>query len=55
MIYYALVVLVIALITGAMGIVGVAAMALQISWIFFLVGLVLLGIHLATGRRRPTI
>jgi uncharacterized membrane protein YtjA (UPF0391 family) len=55
MLYYALVFLVIGLIAGALGLFGVAAIASQISWILFLVGIVLLVIHLATGRRPPVV
>jgi uncharacterized membrane protein YtjA (UPF0391 family) len=50
MLYYALVFLVIGLIAGALGLFGVAAVASQIAWILFLVGVVLLVIHLVTGR-----
>lgn len=55
MIYYALVFLIVGLIAGALGITGVAAVASQIAWVLFLVGIVLLIVHLATGRRTPTI
>lgn len=51
MLYYALIFLVIGLIAGALGIYGVAAMASQIAWILFLIGIVLLVIHLITGNR----
>jgi uncharacterized membrane protein YtjA (UPF0391 family) len=30
--------------------VGVAAVAVQISWILFLIGIVLVAIHVVTGR-----
>jgi len=53
MLYYALVFLVIGLIAGALGLFGVAAIAAQISWILFLIGVVLLVIHLVSGRRPP--
>ncbi|HEV8243632.1 MAG TPA: DUF1328 domain-containing protein [Nitrospirales bacterium] len=50
MLYYALAFLVVGLIAGALGLAGVAAVATQISWILFLIGIVLLVIHLVTGR-----
>ncbi len=53
MLYYALVFLVVGLIAGALGLFGVAAIAGEISWILFLVGIVLLVIHLVGGRRPP--
>ena len=46
MIYYALVFLVVGLVAGALGLFGIAALAGQISWILFLIGIVLLVIHL---------
>ena len=55
MLYYALVFLVIGLIAGALGLFGVAAIATQISWILFLIGIVLLVIHLVTGRAPPAL
>jgi len=53
MLYYALVFLVVGLVAGALGLFGIAAIAGQISWILFLIGIVLLVIHLASGRRVP--
>ena len=50
MLYYALVFLVVGLIAGALQLAGVAAIATQISWILFLIGIVLLVIHLFTNR-----
>lgn len=50
MLYYALVFLVIGLVAGALGLFGVAAIASHIAWILFLVGIVLLAVHLVTGR-----
>jgi uncharacterized membrane protein YtjA (UPF0391 family) len=50
MLYYALAFLVIGLIAGALNIAGVGAIAIQISWILFLVGIILVVIHLVTGR-----
>ena len=54
MLYYALVFLVVGLIAGVLGATGVAAIASQIAWILFIVGIILLVIHLATGRRGPS-
>lgn len=50
MLYYALVFLVVGLIAGALGLFGVAAVATQIAWILFLIGVILLVVHLVTGR-----
>ena len=57
MLYYALVFLVVGLSAGALGLFGVAAVATQIAWILFLIGVILLVIHLATGRgpRTPVV
>jgi uncharacterized membrane protein YtjA (UPF0391 family) len=55
MIYYALVFLIVGLIAGALGVTGVAAIASQIAWVLFLIGVVLLVVHLVTGRHTPTI
>jgi uncharacterized membrane protein YtjA (UPF0391 family) len=51
MLYYALIFLVVGLIAGALGIYGVAAVASQIAWFLFLIGIVLLIIHLVSGNR----
>jgi uncharacterized membrane protein YtjA (UPF0391 family) len=50
MLYYALLFLGLGLIAGVLNMAGVAAIATQISWILFLIGIVLLAIHLVTGR-----
>jgi len=50
MLYYALVFLVIGVIAGALNLAGVSAVAVQISWVLFLVGIVLVAIHVITGR-----
>jgi uncharacterized membrane protein YtjA (UPF0391 family) len=50
MLYYALVFLIIGLIAGALGVYGVAAIASQIAWVLFLIGVVLLVVHLVSGR-----
>ncbi|MEP7308590.1 MAG: DUF1328 family protein [Acidobacteriota bacterium] len=51
MLYYALVFLVLGLVAGALGVSGVAAIASQIAWVLFIVGLVLMVVHFLTGRR----
>jgi uncharacterized membrane protein YtjA (UPF0391 family) len=51
MLYFALLFLIVGLIAGALNIAGVAAIAVQISWILFVIGIVLIVIHLVTGRR----
>jgi len=50
MLYYALVFLVVGLIAGALNLAGVSAVAVQISWILFVIGVVLVAIHVITGR-----
>jgi uncharacterized membrane protein YtjA (UPF0391 family) len=51
MIYYALVFLALAIIAGALGVSGVAAMSSQIAWVLLVVGIILMLVHFATGRR----
>ena len=51
MLYYALCFLIIGLIAGALGIYGVAAVAGQIAYVLFLIGVVFLVIHLVSDRR----
>lgn len=55
MLYYALVFLVVGLIAGALGIYSVAAVASQIAWVLFLIGVVLLIAHLVSGRPRSVV
>ena len=50
MLYYALVFLVVGLIAGVLGLTGIAAIARQIAWVLFIIGLVLLVVHLVRGR-----
>jgi uncharacterized membrane protein YtjA (UPF0391 family) len=54
MLYYALVFLVVALIAGALGVSGVAAVATNIAYVLFVIALVLFIVHLVTGRRLRT-
>jgi uncharacterized membrane protein YtjA (UPF0391 family) len=51
MLYYALMFLIVGLIAGALGIYGVAAAASQIAWVLFLIGIILLVVHVVTGNR----
>lgn len=53
MFYYALVFIVVGMVAGVLGLSGVASVATQISWILFLVGIVLLLVHAFTGRGIP--
>jgi uncharacterized membrane protein YtjA (UPF0391 family) len=55
MLHYALVFLIVGLIAGALGITGVAAVASEIAWVLFLIGVVLILVHIVSGRRTPTI
>lgn len=55
MLYYALVFLIVGLIAGALGLAGIAAIAGQIAWVLFLIGIILIVIHLITGRSAPPI
>ena len=50
MLYYALVFLVLGVIAGALNLTGVSAVAVQISWVLFVIGIVLVAIHVVTGR-----
>jgi len=51
MLYYALMFLVVGLIAGALGLFGIAAIASQIAWVLFLIGVILIVFHLISGRR----
>jgi uncharacterized membrane protein YtjA (UPF0391 family) len=55
MLYYALMFLIVGLIAGALGMAGIAAMAGQIAWVLFLIGVILIVVHLALGRRPPVV
>ena len=43
--------IVVGLIAGALGLFGIAAIAGQIAWVLFLVGVVLIIVHMISGRR----
>ena len=49
MLYYALMFLVLGLVAAALGFAGIAGVATQISWVLFVVGVVLLIIHRRSG------
>jgi uncharacterized membrane protein YtjA (UPF0391 family) len=53
MLYFALMFLVVGLIAGALNLAGVLAIAIQISWFLFVIGVILVVIHVITGRRTP--
>jgi uncharacterized membrane protein YtjA (UPF0391 family) len=55
MLHYALIFLVVGLIAAALGLSGVAGVATQISWILFVIGIVLLLVHLLKGRTPPAV
>ena len=46
-------VLLVGLVAGALGMFGVAAVATQIAWLLFLVGIILLVVYMVTGRHGP--
>ena len=50
MLYYALMFLVAGVIAGGLHLVGVAAVAVKISWVLFLIGIVSVAIHVIMGR-----
>lgn len=50
MLYYALAFLVVGLIAGVLNLAGVSSVAVQISWILFLIGMVLAATHLVSER-----
>jgi uncharacterized membrane protein YtjA (UPF0391 family) len=51
MLYYALIFLVVGLIASILGATGVAAVASQIAWVLFVIGIILLIVHIISGRR----
>ena len=53
MLYFALIFLIVGLIAGALSVLGVAAIAIQISLGLFVIGIVLIVFHLVTGCRTP--
>lgn len=53
MFHWALTFLIVALIAGFLGLPGVAVIASEIAWIFFVIGLVLAVALFLFGRRKP--
>ncbi len=53
MLYYALIVLIVGLIAGTLSLAGIAAVAVQIAWGLYLIGIILMVIHLVWERRVP--
>ncbi len=53
MLYYALVFLLVGLVAAALGLSGVAAVATEIAYVLFIIGVALLLIHLLRGRTPP--
>lgn len=53
MLNYAIVFFILALIAGAFGYFGLAAIASQFAWVLLLIAVVLFIVHAFTGRRPP--
>jgi len=53
MLYYALMFMVVGLIASALNFLGVAGVTIQISWILYLVGMVLVAVHVFSHRSAP--
>lgn len=50
MLYYALVFLIVGLVAGVLNLAEGSLMVVQMSWILFLIGIVLAAAHVVTGR-----
>jgi len=50
MLYYALLFLTVGLMAGALNFLGVAGVTIQMSWILYFVGMVLVAVHLFSKR-----
>ena len=50
MLYYALMFLVVGLIAGALNFLGVAAVTIQVSWVLYLIGMILVAVHVFSKR-----
>jgi len=55
MLSYALTFLIVGIIAAILGLSGIAAVATQIGWILFVIGIILLLVHLLSGRRVPPV
>ena len=53
MLSYALMFLIVGIVAAVLGASGVAVVATQISWVLFVVGMVLLLVHLLKGQTPP--
>ena len=53
MLYYALMFLVVGLMAGVLNFLGVAGVAVQISWILYFIGMVLVAVHMFSNRSAP--
>lgn len=54
MLNYAIVFFLLALLSAAFGFFGLAAVASQIAWVLLIIAVVLLIVHMLTGRRPPS-
>jgi uncharacterized membrane protein YtjA (UPF0391 family) len=55
MLSLALTFLIVGLVAGLLGLGGIAAVASQMAWVLFLIGVVLLIVHLVRGRVPPPV
>ena len=55
MLYYALMFLLVGLVAATLGLSGIAGVATQIAYALFIIGVVLLVIHLVRGRTPPAV
>lgn len=55
MLYYALMFLAVGLIASTLNLMGVSAVAVEVSWILFLVGMVLVVVHTFSNRATPRV
>ncbi len=53
MLNYAILFFILALIAGAFGYFGLAAVASQFAWVLLVIAVVLLAVHMLTGRKPP--
>ena len=54
MLNYAILFFILALVAGALGFFGLAAIASQIAWVLLIVAVVLMVVHILTGRSPPS-
>lgn len=53
MLYWAFLFLVVAIVAGVLGLGGISAIASEIAWVLFVVGLILAVVFFILGRRPP--